>query len=125
MQLLHHTIAVFFVLVDDRFRVAPGAITMSLRLERGPERRVVVDLAVEGDPHVAILICHRLFAGRAHVDDGEPPVRQTDRAIDEQTAAIRTAMAQYIAHPAQAVDINRAIRVEVSDSGKATHTFIY
>ena len=119
-----HAVAVLFVLMDDRFGVAPRSIAVPLRLEARPQRRVVVDLAVEGDPHAAVLVGHRLLAGRADVDDGETPVREADGAVDEQTGAVGTAMAQHIAHPAEAIDLNGLTRVEVNDAGKATHNSV-
>src|SRR5262245_57108760 len=85
------------------------------------KRGVVVDLAVEGNPHAAVLVGHRLLAGRADVDDRKPSVRQTDRSVDELAAAVGAAMAHYIAHPAKPIDVNGLTRVEVNNSGESAH----
>ena len=125
MQLLDDAVAVLFVQMDDRFGVAARSIAMPLRLEAGPQRGVVVDLAVEGDPHAAVLVGHRLLAGRADVDDGQAAMREADGAVDEQTGAVGTAMGQHIAHPAKAIDVNGLTRIEMNDACEAAHICIY
>ena len=52
-------------------------------------------------------------------------MRETDGTVDEQTGAVGTAMAQHIAHPAKTIHVDGLTWVEMSDSGKATHRFIY
>jgi hypothetical protein len=52
-------------------------------------------------------------------------VREADRAVDVQTCAVRTAMAQDIAHPAEAIDLNGLPRVEMNDAGESAHKCIY
>ena len=51
------------------------------RLELAPELDVVVDLAIERDPEVALLQAHRLFAGRRGVDDRESGVGEAELAV--------------------------------------------
>jgi hypothetical protein len=124
VQFLHDAVAVFLVLMDDRLGVAPRTILMSLRLEGRTQRRVVVDLAVERNPHAAVLVRHRLLARRADVDDCQAPMREADRAVDVQAGAVRTAMTQDIAHPAKAIGVNGLTRVEVNDSCKTAHIYL-
>ena len=48
------------------------------RLELGPQRGVVVDLAVEDDPDRPVLVGHRLVAGGREVDDRQAAMAERD-----------------------------------------------
>ena len=50
--------------VQDGFGVGARLIAVPGLFERRPERGVIVDLAVEGDPERAGLVAHRLVAAR-------------------------------------------------------------
>jgi hypothetical protein len=65
------------------------------------ELDVVVDLAIEDQPDRAVFISHRLMPGRREIYDGQPPMAESDAAIDIQTAIVRTAMQHGVAHRAQ------------------------
>src|SRR6185312_17286394 len=108
--------AFFFVEVNDRLGIAARSIAMAAGFEAGTQRGMVVDFAVEGDPHAAIFVGHRLLACRAHVDNREPPMCETDITVDEHTAAVRTAVAQDVAHPAQPLEIYLVSGIEVNDA---------
>jgi len=70
-----------FLLVEmnDDFAVRVGAEPVALALQFPAEFRVVVDLAVEDEPHGAVLVGQGLPARLGEVDDGEPPVAEPDR----------------------------------------------
>jgi hypothetical protein len=93
--------ALLLVEVDDRLGVGVGPVAMALRLELRPERRVVVDLAVVGDPDAVVLARHRLVAGRREVDDRQAPVREGDAVRAERDLAriVGAAVADCLRHP--------------------------
>jgi hypothetical protein len=121
VKVLDDAIAFLLVQMDDCFGIALRSIAMTLRFQPGTKRRVVINLAVVGDPHAPVLVAHRLLAGSADIDDRQAPVRQSDGAIDEQTFSVRASMAHDIAHPRQTVNIDTLARIEIDDAGKSTH----
>src|SRR5258708_4458520 len=58
-------------------------------LQRRPERAVVVDLPVVGDPDAPVLVAHRLVAGRREVDQREPAVDQRAPVVPIRPPAVR------------------------------------
>src|SRR5437764_159406 len=60
--------AVLLVEVDEALGVGTGAEDVPPPLERVPQRRLVVDLAVVGNPDRLVLVGHRLRAA-GEVDD--------------------------------------------------------
>ena len=87
----------------------------------GPQRLEVVDLAVEDDPDRAVLVRHRLPAGRTQVNDAEPSVRQADGPIAVDAGVIRPAMGQHGVHPLQHRALDRPRRVEVQFPADPAH----
>jgi hypothetical protein len=83
--------------MHDDFGVRRRPKAVSLRLEPGPQRAVIVDLAVEYDAHGAVLVEDRLVAAR-QIDDGESAHPQCDRALDEIASIVGTAMGHRVAH---------------------------
>jgi hypothetical protein len=61
------------------------------------------------------------LTGRAHIDDRKAPMRQADRAVDEQTTTVRAAMAEHIPHLPKAIGLDWLTRIEMDDAGKAAH----
>ena len=86
------------VQVEDHLRVAVGPEAHALLDERAPQRRVVVDLAVEdqADPVVAE---HRLRAV-IEVDDRQAAMPEAKPAIraHEQALAVRATVVQRLPH---------------------------
>ncbi len=76
-QIAHAVGAVLLEVVDDRLGVAAGLEAVALPLQRRPQRREVVDLAVERDDDRAVLVLHRLVAGD-EIDDRQPAVAERD-----------------------------------------------
>src|SRR5207247_10626119 len=62
----------FLVEVQDRLGVAPRLVAVATGFETGPERGVVVDLAVVDDPDALVLVRHRLSTAR-DLDDPQAP----------------------------------------------------
>ena len=87
------------VRVEDDLRVGLGAELRPLSLELAPQLDIVVDLAVEGEPQIAVGQAHRLVSGRGRVDDGEPLVRQPELAVAVDAAAVRSAVTEDRRHP--------------------------
>src|SRR6185369_6613554 len=87
-------LAFLLVEVDQGLGVGPGAVAVTPLFEAAPQRRVVVDLAVESDPDGAVLVRHRLPSRGTQVDDGEAAMRQAERLIGAEIEAgvIRAAM---------------------------------
>jgi len=68
--MLDASFAILFEEVDDRFRVAVGAVLMAFGDQGLAQGAVVVDFAVEDDPERAIFVGDGLVAG-FEVDDAE------------------------------------------------------
>ena len=92
--------AFLLVQVDDRLGVGPRLVAVPLGLELGPELHVVVDLAAEREPDGAVLVRHRLVAGRGEIDDREPAVRKGDAMVRRVpgAAVVRAAVDDRLAH---------------------------
>ena len=71
--------------------------------ERGPQRRVVVDLAVEGDPESAGFVAHRLMAA-LDIDDAQPPLAEMRPGIVIEAKIVGAAMADRLGHAPQDPD---------------------
>ena len=73
---------------------------MPAALELGPQRRKVVDLAVEDDKHGAVLVGEGLLTS-SDIDDAQAAVGQPDTLTDEEAVGVRSAMRHGIGHRAQ------------------------
>src|SRR3989442_5216122 len=104
----------------EHFRVRPRAEHVAPLLELGFQLRVVVDLAVEADAHLAVRRLHRLLAAR-QVDDAQAPVRECHGAALVESLLVRTPMAQDFGHPMQALAGRSTSRIELEDAGDTTH----
>ena len=93
LQPLDASLAFLFVEVQDRFGVAARAVAVPAPLEIRPQLRVVVDLAVEDDPHRLVFVGHRLVAA-GHIDDRQAPVAEAGGTVDVEAGGVRTAVLQ-------------------------------
>ena len=57
----------------------------------------IVDFAVEGDPHVAILVAERLMP-TLQIDDREPAMSQTNTRSAVDAFVVRTPVAYRVGH---------------------------
>ena len=85
--------------VREDLGVGGGRELVAAGLELGPELDVVVDLAAEGHPHLAVGGRERLMAARREIDDGEPDVAQDERSIGGVRDAPRRGIGSRIAEP--------------------------
>src|SRR5712691_5049390 len=93
---------------------------MAALLQLGADVCEVVDLAVEGDPHVSVFVRQRLRA-RFEIDDAQPAMAESDPAVHVETVAVRPAMREHPRHRGEAVAIDWALAVEIELAGYATH----
>ena len=86
-----------------------------------PKLDVVVDLAVEVDPHGTVGRGHRSVPGGRQVDDREPVVAEPDRAlgVDVDAGVVRAPMAERRDHGVQPAPLQRLPRPR--DPGDAAH----
>ena len=86
--------------MHDCFGVSFGPEDVAFRGQGRTQLDVVVDLAVECDPHRRVLVRHRLVAKRRHVDDREPPEPEAHARIfaDEDALVVGSAVLEAIAH---------------------------
>ena len=82
--------------MDDDFGVGMGSEPVAAAFELGAQRRKVVDLAVEDDPHRAVLVRQRLLP-RGDVDDAQPAVAEPDAVAEEEAVGIGPAMRDAVA----------------------------
>ena len=106
-QMLDAVVTPLLVGVNDALGVARRAEAMAECFELRLQFAVVVDLAIECDPHRTVFIRERLMSAR-EIDDREPPVPECRAARSASVVrrkvvaiVIRPAMAQYAGHSAQ------------------------
>ena len=93
---------------------------MAARLERPAQGLMVVDLAIEGDDHRAILRGHGLRpAGQIH--DGQPPVAEAEMRLRVEAFAIRAAMALRVGHRPQAAHRRDSRPVRMEEARYSAH----
>ncbi len=119
-QVLDAVFPIFFVQVNDGFRVAVSAITMATRDQLLTQDRVVVNLAIENDPDRSIFIADGLVPG-CDIDDAEPSHAQADTSSSKSAFIVRTAMSHHIAHPTQAGYIDTLVSPEIKNTCNSTH----
>src|ERR1700731_3697087 len=66
----------------------------------GSHVKMIIDLTVERDRQPPAIAAHRLRAGLRQLDDGEPPVSESNasRSIGPETGSIGTTMHQRLCH---------------------------
>ena len=92
----------------------------SVGREGGPQFAVVVDLAIEGEDATGVGRDHRL-ASTGEIDDGQPAVRETGRAISPDPAAVWTTVRHGLGHALEGRPVDGP-RVGVNNSGNAAHS---
>src|SRR5207253_1607773 len=121
---LHAGIALLLVEVQDRLGIAAGLVPMPLRLEPGTKRGVVVDLPVVSDPHLAVLVRHRLLPAR-NVHDGQAPMPEPDGPVDPQPFTVRAAVPEHIPHSLETGLLGCLPGVDLHDPDDSTHTWLH
>ena len=101
------------------FSIAVAAENVTFGFKFSAQFPVVVYLAVEDDGNGSAFVEHRLFSA-VYIDNGEPPVSQSNVIVDKVAAIIRTAVAECFGHAGDRVaDI--AVMDVVYYSGNCTH----
>ena len=108
-ETLDARVAPLLVAVHDDFGVRVRPEAMSAAFELGAQRRKVVDLAVEDDPHRVVFVRQRLLPGR-NVDDAEPAMGEPDALAEVEAVRVRAAMRDAVAHRSDQAAIDGCIR---------------
>jgi hypothetical protein len=108
---------------QDNFGIAARFEAVSFLLELLPELRVVVDGAVEHERVAVGVIDHRLAGFFRQVDDRQPTVTQTNRAIDVIAGAIRSAPLEPVHHAMDARPVRRCY-IESQFTTDTTHDLL-
>ena len=111
--------------LEQHLGVGPTADDDTRALDVGPQRVMVVDLAVEHEHEAAVGRHHRLGAGRREVDDREAPEpeRDTRFGFDPHSGVVRTTMEERRRHPGGDLrQLTRGTRgPEVDQTGDSAH----
>jgi hypothetical protein len=123
VQPLEAADALLLVQVDDRLGVRVRVVAVPLRLELGPDVHVVVDLAAERDPDSAVLVRHRLMAGRPQVDDRKPSVRERDPVLGgvPRASVVGAAVVDQLAHRRNELLVDCEAVARAEDARDAAH----
>src|SRR5438552_1213003 len=84
--------APLFIAMDDHLGVGIRSKLMALFLQLCSQFSVIVNLAVEDDPHRFFCVRHRLMTA-GEIDDRQSPEAQTNRPVDEEAFIIRSTSA--------------------------------
>src|SRR6185437_11791013 len=87
----------FFVEVNQRFGIAVGGEAMALCDELASQILIIVDLAIENDPHRTVFVRERLVSARK-IDDAQAAHADGALSIDIDSFVIGTAMTDLSAH---------------------------
>ncbi len=96
-KVLDAGIAPLLVGVDQGFGVRARLIVVACGLELGPHVGVVIDLAVEDDPHLAGFVRQRLMAG-GQVDDAQPAMGEGGVPVHKQPGIVWSPMSDDVPH---------------------------
>src|SRR5205823_7650204 len=122
-QPLHARATVFLPGVDDRLRVAVGSEYVSLGLEVLAQLLEVVDLSVERDPDGSVFVRHRLCGDGSKIDDGEPPVAESDVAVGPHRLTIGPAVRDRVGHGLQLGLRDTVLAIEIELADDSTHRY--
>jgi hypothetical protein len=106
--------------MENRFRIALCPVAMSGPLHLTSETGMVVNLAVEDDPHAVVLVAHRLMAS-GNVDDRQPPVGQPDTPVHPQSRSIGTSMLLHVRHMDETGTLYPLPRIKFHDTRNGAH----
>src|SRR5581483_3859503 len=83
---------------------------------------MVVDFAVEDDPHAAIFIADGLMTG-LHVDDAEAAHGKADMVVDIEAIVIGTAVRNLAVHGGERLAINALTPVRIKNAADSAHNY--
>lgn len=113
--------SVFFIQVQDTFRICIGFELMAAAEEILTQLQIVINLAIKNNPYRIILVAQRLRAF-SNVNDGQPAEAQADPVADPQLRIVRSPVMDQIHHAANEM-FGWLLIMKMIDSGNATHRF--
>ena len=123
-DILNKVQAAFFVEMEDRFRISARSIDMAALFQSLAEACMIVNLAVENQPHAIGAAMHRLMARFGQIDDRQTSKAETASGFikDEFARIVRSAVSHYIAHRSEQPRRDIAARCAVlPDSADSAH----
>jgi hypothetical protein len=120
--MLNTFVSVFFVQMDDSFRIAFSAVAVATRLEIFSQILVVINFTVEDDPNVFVFIAKRLMAS-LNVDDAEAAHRQPHVLFDKEAIIVRPAVDDLLIHSGEQVTIHTPGSLGMKDTADSTHAY--
>ena len=121
-QVIDAAWAVVLVQMNDGLGVALGAEPMAVSHQLAMQFLVVVDLAVEDDPHGPVFVEHRLLSA-FEIDDAEAPHAERDTVLDVNALLVGAAMHHHSTHRTDLV-LEDGLVVPADDSSDAAHKII-
>jgi len=120
-EALGQRVAPLLVAVNQDLGVAarPEGMPAGDQLVAQPE--IIINLAIEGNGDGAVLVVHRLRAVHGQVDDGEAPMPQRNRALDERAAAVGAAVGDDVGHALEQRRVRRTFTVAIYEAADAAH----
>jgi hypothetical protein len=97
-KMLHAFDAIFLVKMDEDFGVGGRPECMSARLKLVAKVTKVINLTVKRDPDRSIFIRQRRNAPGVQIDDGKPPLPETDAGRRVDALCVWPAMNKGFAH---------------------------
>ena len=89
-----------FIGVQDGLGIGMRAVAMPGLFQRRPQRQMVVDFTVEGDPERTGFVAHRLVAA-SDIDDAQPPLAKMRPGVVIKAKIVQAAMANGLGHAPQ------------------------
>src|SRR6266851_552707 len=119
-QVMHTVAPVLFVQMNNRFRIAVGAVTVAAGFQIFSQGRVVVNLSVENDPGGPSLVADRLMPP-GNINNAEAAHAQRDRAIGIKTVVVGAAMRHGGTHLSYRARISSRVASELHYPGNSAH----
>src|SRR5262245_48704007 len=109
--------------MNNSLRVALSTVDMAPFLKQWVQFAMVVDFAVERDPHGTVFIRHGLMAAN-EVYDGKTPMPKTHSVANPGAGIIRPTMHESITHPDHLVSGHALVQPYwINDTASRTHEF--
>src|SRR6266851_1403957 len=114
-------LAMFFVEMDDRFRVGLRAEAMATAFQFPAELRVVVNLPIQHHPKAAVFIRDGLMS-TGEVYDAESAKAQAYPRSRENPFVVRTTMNERLVHAMNELRPDRFLAIKLEDSADSTQS---
>ena len=118
-QLVQQLFAVFFIAVEEHFRVGGGLEHMTCLQKVLFDFPIIVDLPVEGEDFATVLVQNGL-ASAFQVDNGKPPKPQGDGTVHIIIRVVRATVTDGVRHRAEHTCILLSVAA-VNKSNESAH----